>query len=267
MSVDLSGLPGDLILFSPHKKNINIIAQSLLRLKKAKYSHVAIVVEPFNAIHAMPKLGVHAETIRNILKYAQGDFVVYRNASIQTEETLLKLQDSLNSHRGQFYNYGIGVRNSWNSSFCSELAALAFEKIGIKLSSKSPNKTLPSDIYDTVNTSSNWIAITEEFKKDYLGSSYEEVYDKLAKLHTVIENLNQDMSFGQKILTDRINAASACSAAPTNYKPVRDYWTNDLGDKFSWVIFFSFLGYKFRIVVRRLISYFKGDSHNNKNDN
>lgn len=257
MSVDLPGLPGDLILFSPPKKSINIIIQTLLRLKKSKHSHVAIVVDPCNVIHAMPGLGVHNETIRNVLNSAQGDFVVYRNTTIQTEKDILELQDSLNYHRGQFYNYGIGLRHSWSSSFCSELAALAFKKININISNKSPNKTLPSDIYHMISTNPDWIYITKTFEEHYLSPSYKTVYDVAARFYSATEDFNQAGALGQKQLLDKLNKLSANSAMPTNYKPTRDYWTNDLGVKFSWVVLFN----KIIFTVQHLLSRSKKDGH------
>lgn len=257
MSVYLPGLPGDLILFSPPNKNINIVTQTLFRFRKSKYSHVAIVVEQYNVIHAMPKSGVRNEKIRTILNSAQGDFVVYRNTSINTEERILKLQNSLNYFKGQFYNYGIGIRSSWNSSFCSELAAKAFNEININISNKFPHQTLPSDIYDTISTSPDWVDITNDFQQNYLGPSYLEVYDVVAKFYAAVEDYNQGMSFGQKQLLDRVNAVSAHSATPTNYKPARDYWTNNLGDRFSWVILLKRIKFTFISTTQFILTRFK----------
>jgi hypothetical protein len=51
-------LLGDIIPFSPARKNLNILAQSILRIKKSQHTHFAVAIEQYCAIHAMPKQGV-----------------------------------------------------------------------------------------------------------------------------------------------------------------------------------------------------------------
>ncbi|HDS5110213.1 TPA: hypothetical protein QHZ45_002331, partial [Klebsiella variicola] len=78
---------------------------------------------------------------------------------------------------------------------------------------------------------------TDYYKKDYLGDSYYKVYDKAAEFMMKVESLNQNMSFSQKLMLDKLNYVTKDSESPTNYSPARDYWTNLLGERFSLKFF------------------------------
>ncbi|HDN2513572.1 MULTISPECIES: YiiX/YebB-like N1pC/P60 family cysteine hydrolase [Providencia] len=251
MSVYLPALPGDLILISTPNKNLNRIAQSVLRLKTALHSHVAISTDQYCAIHAMPKNGVQIESIKSILADVKGDFVVYRNKNIQSNELLEKIRYELLSYSGQHYNFHFLIKQYWHSSFCSELAARAFESLNVKISKNDSKNTIPSDIYEFVQNNDEWVDITEIYKNEYLGKSYLEVYDVAAEFMIRTEHFNQDMSFGQQQLLDRINFITADSDNPTNHKPPRHFWTNDLTKKFSWKLLIKYYMNK---MVRRIKS-------------
>ncbi|MBU4682940.1 hypothetical protein KC222_13090 [Cedecea davisae] len=242
MCIYLIGLPGDLIFTSPPKKNFNVFSQSLLRFKKARYSHVAISVEQYIAIQAMPKDGVMLDSIRNILNDAEGGFSVYRYLPIQDNHILTELKHELLSYSRQSYNFAIFFRSPWHSSFCSELATRAFRSVGIQISNRPPQNTLPIDIYKHVAASTNWVDITKDYKNSYLSDSYSKAYDTAAQIVISLEYRNQDMAFGQQQLLDRINSLSKNSEQPTNHQPTRHYWTNHLEKKFSLTIY---LKYKF----------------------
>lgn len=241
MCVYLCGCTGDLIFISPHKKNPSTFFQSILRFRVSKHSHVAISVEQYTVIHSSPIDGVKHDIIRGLLNNTDCDFSVFRNKSIQENEPLLiELKHSLLYHTSQGYNYGFFIKSPWHSSFCSELAVRAFHLVGIKISNRPPQNTLPVDIYKYVLEAPDWIDVADEYKKDYLGDSYLTVYDKAAEFMIKLESLNQDMSFSQKLLLDKLNSVTKDSENPTNYRPVRDYWTNFLGERFSLKFFLKY---------------------------
>lgn len=233
MCVYLPGLPGDLILISPPHQSFNTCLQSLFRIKKARHSHVCIVLEQYNLIHAMPKSGVTIESIREILKNSDVKFQVFRNVHLQNEEAICQIKYALLYFLRQRYNYRFFFQSPWHSSFCSELASRAFEAVGISISNLPPKSTLPTDIYTHITQSSDWIDVTELFKYNYLSTHYKDVYDVAANFIKAAEYLNQDMSFGQQQLLDKVNFVTANSENPTNYKPPKNYWSNELGKKFS----------------------------------
>lgn len=239
MCVYLCGCIGDLIFISPHKKSLSTFLQSIFRFRVSKYSHVAISLDQYNAIHSSPIVGVKQDIIHGLLNNTKYDFSVFRNKSIQENEPLLiDLRNSLLYHTSQGYNYAFFIKSPWHSSFCSELAVRAFRLVGIKISNHSPQNTLPVDIYKYVLEAPDWIDITDYYKKDYLGDSYYKVYDKAAEFMMKVESLNQNMSFSQKLMLDKLNYVTKDSESPTNYSPARDYWTNLLGERFS-LRFFS----------------------------
>ena len=52
-------MPGDVLLLRSNDKGaLNLSGQSLKRLRKARFTHVAIVLDNFKIIDAMPRLGV-----------------------------------------------------------------------------------------------------------------------------------------------------------------------------------------------------------------
>lgn len=226
---NVPSLTGDVIMFKSSKKGFNVVAQSFLRGKRAGHSHVAIAVKQGNAIHAMPGTGVQLQSIRELFLDKDNDLVVFRNSSLEcNEKALCRLEDSLLFYQRQAYNYGLFVNRSSCASFCSELAANAYEKIGSRLSGKRPNSTLPVDIYECISSDSDWREVTDEYKSFFLDECYATVHDVAAEFVRNLEYANQGMARGQQLMLDQLRRAEAKNGAvPRNLQPTRDYWSNN----------------------------------------
>jgi len=224
-----TSLTGDIILFISSKESLNTFAQSVLRRKKAMHCHVAIAIKQGNAIHAMPATGVQLEGIRDILKDENGSFVVFRNDLLEFDEELLcRLEDELLFHSRQSYNFGLFFNSSACSSFCSELAAKAFENVGLRISGERPVCTLPVDIYEFVSLNREWRDVTQQYKDFFLDVEYDGGHDLVSKFVRDLELKNQDMALGQVYLLDKIKRVEISNGLiPSEYKPTRDYWSND----------------------------------------
>ncbi|CAI8944015.1 hypothetical protein EMIT0P2_50246 [Pseudomonas sp. IT-P2] len=152
---------GDIILFSRPNKSMNIIVQTVLRRKKAKHHHVAIALYNHSLIHAMPKLGIH---LRPLVEYLNEnkEFVVFRHIASYDEQNSEHLERYLRHHNLQNYSLLNTIYTSPRHSFCSELAAKAYENSEMKLTNgdKKPKSILPFDIYNYVSSNPEWIDIT-----------------------------------------------------------------------------------------------------------
>ena len=122
---------GDIILFSHPQKSANIVVQSALRRSNAKHHHVAIALYNHSLIHAMPKLGIH---LRPLVEYLNenNEFVVFRHTSSVNEINSEHLEKYLRHHHLQRYSLLNTIYTSPRHSFCSELAAKAYENSGIQ---------------------------------------------------------------------------------------------------------------------------------------
>ncbi len=220
---------GDIILLSPHAKSLNTKAQSLIRRKSAIHSHVAVAVKQGNAIHAMPKAGVHAATIRSLLTESDIEFLVFRNKKIkQNNELLYRLEDKLWYFNKQKYNFFLFFHSRTNASFCSELLAKAYKEIGIDVSSRRPSATLPVDIHEFVQKSTEWEDITSIYANFFLTQNCTPADDLASNFVRQIEEQNQSMTQGQRKLIDRINRIHRKNKiSPTEIKPTRQYWNTD----------------------------------------
>ena len=238
MSNNFPSQSGDLIFLSPAKnKSINTIAQSLIRLSRARQSHIAIVVKQGNVIHAMPKQGVQVESIRNLLKERKSKFFVFRKKGLSQSEKIVTLEDHLWHYNLQKYNYRFFFKSRRNASFCSELAAKSYAFINMKISDKAPGNTLPIDIYKHINTGNDWDNVTELYEKFFLRAEYPDVLEVASNFVREIELRNQAMSYGQNIFKGKIDlvAKSTGSVSPKIDIP-RSYWTDPVQPSTSSVI-------------------------------
>ncbi|BDT66114.1 hypothetical protein os1_02670 [Comamonadaceae bacterium OS-1] len=152
---------GDIILIRPldGEKSANTLVQTLLRAKLAQFSHVAVAIGEFFAIHAMPAEGVHIVPIDH---FAIERIKVLRRKNIDGNLDLkLKLHDRLLYYFGQAYNKKFWFRRQETSSFCSELAAKAYKDIDLPLSRRRPKWVMPVDLQDLPST--DWIDVTETY--------------------------------------------------------------------------------------------------------
>lgn len=225
-------ITGDLIFFHSSKRSsFNAAAQSAARLTVAKHTHIAITIKQGNAIHAMPQFGVQMEEIRELLLGNEDGFLVLRKKSLQHDiPRLCLLEDSLLFHSRQRYNFLFLMRERRHASFCSELAAKAYERSGMMISPRSPSKTLPMDIFRYLESNSEWSDVTAVYQEFFLDNPDYARHSLAAKVGRFIEYTNQDMAYSQQILSDRVNALAAQHGhKATTLKPSRDYWSNGLG--------------------------------------
>lgn len=217
---------GDIIFLSPDTKSLNTKAQSVIRRKNAIHSHVAVAVKQGNAIHAMPKDGVHSTTIRSLLTERGTEFQVFRNKDLSSNDKLLcRLEDKLWYFNRQKYNFLLFFRSRTNASFCSELVAKAYKSIGIKVASRHPSATLPVDIHDFVQKNTEWEDITNTYVNFFLTHSYTPADDLASNFVRHIEEQNQAMTLGQRKLIERINRIHKKNKiGPTEMEPTREYW-------------------------------------------
>ena len=217
--------PGDIIFLLPGKrKSVNTILQRLIRRQQSPYSHVAIAVKQGNAIHAMPKNGVHVSRIRMLLKEYMGHFVAYRNISL-SYPLLSKLEDCVWFFKDQRYNKRFFLPARRNASFCSELVVKAYESIGVNTSIKRPSATLPSDIFDQISKSGTWVNVTDLYRDFFLNEDFDDGHNVASDFVHLIEQLNQSMSADQQRLVDHINADNfEQGLPPTSIAPSRRYW-------------------------------------------
>jgi len=226
-------ITGDIILISQSKKNANLIMQSIVRLSKARHSHVAISISEFSLIHAMPKRGVCIDSLGEYLN-DNGNFVVYRSEAASQENKLGLLRENLQHHNLQNYSLFNILFSSWRHSFCSELAAKAYEKSGLQITKKyrKPKTVLPIDIYEYVKENPSWINVTDEYRKFFLNSKHLEILKKATDIERFTVDYTQSMGYGQQVLADRINYI--CRKNGEEKSPVippMNYWSNRLASR------------------------------------
>ncbi|MGU9830509.1 YiiX/YebB-like N1pC/P60 family cysteine hydrolase [Pseudomonas sp. LF242] len=228
MEVISPAITGDIILISQPQKNINLIMQSVLRLKKARHSHVAVALYGSILIHAMPRIGVHVLPLGEYLNQNQS-FVVFRHKLALREDKSEALEKHLRFHNLQSYSLFNMIFTSWRSSFCSELAAKAYQKSEIRLTKgdRKPKKVLPIDIYDHVSFDPEWHEVTDEYRAFFVNGEHSNLMAKMANIHQNLVELNQRMGFGQQIFTDMLNAAGARQGEEKSpITPPMVFWSN-----------------------------------------
>ena len=224
---------GDIIFFSPvSNKSLNTSFQGLVRKRASLHSHVAVAVKQGNAIHAMPKRGVHVSRIRDLLLENKSTFRVYRNLSIGQDDSA-DLEDALWYFNRQRYNYRFFMASRSNASFCSELVVKAYRRIALKVSGNRASRTLPSDIFDYVSRRTEWKDVTEVYRGFFLSEDFDEGHNVASDFVNAIEQLNQNMSLGQQRLFDRLNAVMDERRSPQHLlAPARKYW--NVTPRFRW---------------------------------
>jgi hypothetical protein len=194
---------------------------------------VAIALYNFNLIHAMPKSGVHMQSLGRYLNENR-DFIVYRNKLASVEIYSRLLEEHLRYHYLQGYSLLNYLFASWRHSFCSELAAKAYEKSGLRLTdnNKKAKRVLPTDIHRHVSVDPDWIDITHEYKQFFLENPHLELLEKSAQVEKFNVQFTQNMGHGQKTLANIVNSiASRRGDKETVMTPPMNYWSNKLADQ------------------------------------
>lgn len=209
---------GDIILIE-RPKNKNLMIQSILRIKKAKHSHVAIVLSNMNLIHAMPKRGVCIESISSYIAKNK-DFCVFRNNKFAS--SCDRSHEIIEHYYGQKYSLLSMMLNHHHhsSSFCSELVAKIYnKKVGIKITEKTTQKTLPIDIYDYISQSKDWHSVTNQYKR-FLRRNKNRNFDFLENIERKMIEFDQHMVYAKESLYLKINSVDKTELLPSG----REYW-------------------------------------------
>lgn len=185
---------GDVVLVGPVKlpSRANMFGQTVLRLRagrftrRAKYSHVMLVVEPGVVVHADKGL-LRVETLRDFLKdhkVPPRKVRVLRRSRDLTADENLRLVEEANRFIGQPYSFIYGRRSTLfgralrgaigrvparrrqekdlTLPFCSELVSLAYGAVGISFMGRPSDQTLPFDIEHGTDPF-DWLDVTRSY--------------------------------------------------------------------------------------------------------
>jgi len=162
-------LTGDILLISSSsRKSANTSVQTLLRFRRASFSHVAIVLDATTAIHAMPDEGVHLVPLAELLRQIDRTRLkTLRHLDLdRSTELQMELREALLYFHNQRYNKLFFARLGEGSSYCSELAAKAYRRIGKPLTKRLPRNTLPEDLAALSGHRHKWIDATGIYADD-----------------------------------------------------------------------------------------------------
>ncbi|UDG02848.1 hypothetical protein LH408_10565 [Enterobacter cloacae] len=243
---------GDIILFSRPKKSANIVVQSVLTRRNAKHHHVAIALYNYSLIHAMPKLGIH---LRPLVEYLNEnkDFVVFRHISSLSEINSEHLEKNLRHHHLQRYSLLNTIYTSPRHSFCSELAAKAYEKSGMQLThgNKNPKSVLPSDIFNYVSSSPDWVDITQHYKCFYFDNPESGSLLLGAEVEQKLVDHTQLMGYNQQLFVNRINSIRTKQGHSADLLTApMSFWTNSLARCVTIPNFLCYWGRMLRSLIR-----------------
>ncbi|MFG0541966.1 hypothetical protein ACF8EA_17485 [Pseudomonas sp. YQ_5] len=242
MEVRTPAITGDIILMCRPAKNSNLIAQSIFRQARARHSHVSIVLSEFSFMDAMRDSGVQVQSLASYLNENR-DFQVYRNNQLLVGGKLGQLRENLQFYSRQKYSLRGILFPTWRHSFCSELAAKAYDGTGVKLTTKNrnPRHVLPVDIYKHISTSPDWVEVTQEYKDAFFDSDHLSLLDDASKIDRFNVDLTQQMGFSQQAFSDLAYRATQHSDEPLVIEPNMRYWSNPLAGKVSiiWRVGFT----------------------------
>lgn len=160
---------GDIILVDGDSK----LSSSLIFGQKVIYpscqsSHVELMIADGAVLHATGDNGVHLTFLFDELKTCKPNWRVMRNKSIATKENFDDFSMQFMYFVNQTYNKKFMGNGNEFSSFCSELIAKCYEKIGFNIFSQRPSKVAPAhfdEIFDRIDSDSEWIDVTGDYKK------------------------------------------------------------------------------------------------------
>ena len=244
-------------MISRTPKDHNLIFQSIFRFGKARHTHVAIALYNFSLIHAMPKSGVHMKSLVEYLNENR-NFSVYRNKLAPLEAQASLLEEHLRHHNLQGYSLGNWLFTSWRHSFCSELAAKAYQKSGLRLTKndKNPKRVFPIDIYRHVSVDLEWTDITQEYKEFFLDNENLEFLKKVADFERFNVELTQNMGYDQQMLANIANSvADKYGEKGTTITPPMNYWSNRLANRSRFWLVLSYWWRTIKEIGQRLMTY------------
>jgi hypothetical protein len=143
-----------------------------LKTPPARYSHVALVVDAGVVIHADGVKTLHQLTAEVLPEEPEGGhFRVVRWAKGLTDEEKSRLVTAAERFLEQPYTFLqidrlihrlVRGRRGLTLPFCSELVTTAYAAIGIPISKRAPQRTLPMDL-DEACVSPRWRDVTDSF--------------------------------------------------------------------------------------------------------
>jgi len=160
---------GDIILVDGNSK----LSDSLILAQKAIYSkcqssHVELMIADGAILHATGDQGVHLAFLFDELKKCKPNWRVMRHKNIISQENFDNFSTQFTYFINQTYNKGFMGNGNESSSFCSELVAKCYEKVGFSIFEQRPSKVAPAhfdQIFDSIDEYSDWIDVTDDYKK------------------------------------------------------------------------------------------------------
>jgi hypothetical protein len=163
---------GDIIFTSDDR--LVLATQTLLRGRRAKWSHVMITISQAGALHSIPKTGVTIEgwdALFAARRFGGGRMKVYRSPKVDYLG-LNVLKEAETAYKAKYNSVFMfrnfpGVRRYFlRSFFCSELAAAFLSKHGVG-GDKLPMRIFPIDLAQMLE-SQGWIDVSHIYERVFL---------------------------------------------------------------------------------------------------
>jgi hypothetical protein len=184
---------GDIIFTSDDR--LVLATQTLLRGRRAKWSHVMITVSQEGALHSVPKKGVTIESWDALFasrQFSDGRLKAYRSPKVDyfglpVFEEAKEVYGARYNSVFMFREFPILRRIFLRSFFCSELAAKFLVRQGVR-SEKAPMRMFPVDLEQTLR-GQGWLDVSNIYERVLSSetSVTESGRDFLAKMRGVIE--------------------------------------------------------------------------------
>ena len=158
---------GDILLVTGSAKSSKglVAGQKAIIYDKAVSSHAAFSLTDGSFIHSTTDKGVHLAFFPDIIQDCEDGWRVIRLKELDEEKRRLLLAGA-NHFLSQDYNYGLLGKGSDSSSFCSELAAKAYQRAGVHiLNGLQPSKVAPAHFDIEADLQKDWTDVTEDYRK------------------------------------------------------------------------------------------------------
>ncbi len=160
---------GDIILVDGNSKLSDslILAQKTI-YSKCQSSHVELMIADGAILHATGDQGVHLAFLFDELKTCKPNWRVMRHKKIINQENFDNFSTQFTYFINQTYNKGFMGNGNESTSFCSELVAKCYEKVGFSIFEQRPSKVAPAHfdkIFDSIDENSDWVDVTDDYKK------------------------------------------------------------------------------------------------------
>ncbi|WP_072025440.1 YiiX/YebB-like N1pC/P60 family cysteine hydrolase [Dickeya undicola] len=192
---------GDILLINNRTKNrwYNILGQKILRkTPSVNTTHVALSLGDGIFIHADTSCGVDLAFFPELLDKSEGNWKVIRHIEIN-DETEEEIKKSGIFHFKKAYNYGIILKESETSLFCSQFVDLAYKTIGVDIFRRKKDNSLlrldnilPVDFERLLTNDKNWSDVTNIYL-DNMNDNFFENLKHNFKMQYIIITLTKNM--------------------------------------------------------------------------